>query len=194
MTVLGPLRPAAVIVLLLIAGCTPAEEESVEGPREGAEFLSEYLRNRLRAACPGALDSGASATGVRDGLYRSCRTAVADTELYVYWGSMGDVRVIGRETTFPAKTIGPAFRADTAALARMLDSLVRVYEARYGVPVTCPFDDRHRPVQGWLYQWRDSPKTVFVVGSTLGVPGWVGVEEHHLQGDCPTRIGPPRAR
>ena len=195
MTVLGPLRSAAVIALILtLAGCTHAEGESVHESGEGAEFLSEYLRNRLRAACPGALDSGASATGVRDGLYRSCRTAVADTELYVYWSSMGDVRVIGRETTFPAKTIGPAYRVDTAALARMVDSLVRVYEARYDVPVTCPFDDRHRPLQGWLYQWRDSSKTVFVVGSTLGVPGLVAVEEHHLQGDCPTRIGPPRVR
>src|SRR5687768_16133041 len=154
MTVLGPLHPAAVILLLLtLAGCAHAEGESVPGPSEGAEFLSEYLKNRLRAACPGALDSSASATGVRDGLYRSCRTAVADTELYVYWSRMGDVRVIGRETTFPAKAIGPAFRVDTVTLTRKLDSLVRVYEGRYGAPVTCPFDDRYRPVQGWLYQW-----------------------------------------
>src|SRR5688500_1338915 len=144
MTVLGPLSCATGVALLLaLAACTSAENERGRVSREGAEFLSEYLSNRLRAACPGALEPCSSPAGVRDGLYRSCRTAVADTELYVYWSSMGDVRVIGRETSFPARTIGTAFRVDTVALTRMLDSLVRVYEGRYGAPVTCPFDDRY---------------------------------------------------
>ena len=73
------MRLTCVALVLTLVACASAEEEPDPASRPGAAFMSEALQRRLLAACPSAMGLGASAAGARDGLYRSCRTAVADT-------------------------------------------------------------------------------------------------------------------